>query len=63
MILRQVLRTPQNDGNTEGPVRSQQFLVKRDSDSEAGPKDSSKRWKQGRTCPKPTISCKKRLWF
>ena len=36
MISRQVLRTPQNDGNTEGPVGRQQFLVKRDSDSEAG---------------------------
>ena len=63
VIATQILKTPQNDRNKEEPVQSQQFLVKRDCDSKTDLKDSSKWQKQGRTCPNPTISCKKRLWL
>lgn len=56
--------------NKKEPVRSQQFLIKRDCDSETGLKysllmlitdDSFQGY--DRTCLKPTTSCKKILWF
>ena len=57
--------------NKKEPVRSQQFLIKRDCDFKTGLKYSLFLLKKtdnicqkcGRTCPKITISCKKRLWF